>query len=56
MKKIFYILFALSLFSCSSNDDRSENTTDQDLQPDKAYLFYTEFFTIGNTPLSNAYY
>lgn len=39
MKKLFYFLFALTLFSCSSND---EETQIEDLQPDKAYLFFAD--------------
>ncbi|MGU3373345.1 hypothetical protein [Chryseobacterium sp. M5A1_1a] len=42
MKKIFYILFALSLFSCSSNEEIIEETQKQDLQPDKAYIHYVD--------------
>lgn len=42
MKKIFYILFALSLFSCSSNEDIVEEAQIQDLQPDKAYIHYVD--------------
>lgn len=43
MKKIFYVLFALSLFSCKSNEeDIVEETQIQDLQPDKAYIHYVD--------------
>lgn len=45
MKKIFYFLFALSVISCSSDDDIvSENQqATADLKPEKAYAFYTDF-------------
>jgi len=39
MKKIFYILFALSLFSCSTNDEAVAENQTEDLQPDKGYIF-----------------
>lgn len=44
------------MFSCSSNDDALENTIDQGLQPEKAYTFYTEFYNVGDTPFTDAYY
>lgn len=38
MKKLFYVVLALGLFSCSTNDDVVENTK-ADLEPDKGYIF-----------------
>ncbi|MGH1520075.1 hypothetical protein [Chryseobacterium sp. JK1] len=43
MKKIFYILLGLSLFSCSTDDDVINETPSEDLQPDKAYVFLMDY-------------
>lgn len=39
MKKIFYILLVLGLFSCSTNDEAVTEIQTEDLQPDKGYIF-----------------
>lgn len=46
IKKIFFFFFALSIISCSTNDDVLEeqnNVQQEDLQPEKAFVYYAEF-------------
>ncbi|MCS3532592.1 hypothetical protein [Chryseobacterium sp. JUb7] len=53
IKKIFFFFFALSIISCSTNDDVLEeqnNVQQEDLQPEKIlppYVYPTTSFTIG---------
>jgi len=55
MKKIFYLLFALSVMSCGSDDIVSENQQQTaDLSPEKALVHYMEFPKI--VPFSPSYY
>ncbi|MFP3593061.1 hypothetical protein [Chryseobacterium sp. SIMBA_038] len=56
MKKIFYLLFALSVMSCGSDDDIVSENQQQtaDLSPEKALVHYMEFPKI--VPLSPSYY
>ncbi|RQO41727.1 hypothetical protein DBR39_03690 [Chryseobacterium sp. KBW03] len=56
MKKIFYISLVLSLFSCTSNDDstQDEDTPSPIVQTEKAYAYCTD--GVGTGPSSKEYY
>ena len=56
MKKFFYLLFALSIMSCGSDEDIVSENQQQiaDLTPEKALVHYMEFPKI--LPLSPSYY
>lgn len=49
MKKLFYIVFALSLFSCSTDNDATENSQ-ADLEPDKGYIFEMDLRSVMPSP------
>jgi len=52
MRRIFYILLVLGLFSCSTNDETTTVTENQteDLQPDKGYIFEMDQRTTLRSP------
>lgn len=54
MKNLFYILLALSLFSCSTNDDAIERTQ-AELEPDKGYIFEMDY-RFSTMPSPEKYY
>lgn len=53
MKRIFYVLFILSLFSCSTNNDTIENTPTE-IEPEKGYIFEMDYRSTMPDP--NHYY
>lgn len=54
MKKLLYISLVLSLFSCSSSDDTTEDTPSPIVHTEKAYVYNTD--GVGTVPNPKEYY